>query len=246
MVKKGILVLFALCVLAFNAQAREIVFAVDATYPPMEMVDADKNIVGFCPELVRAIGQAAGFTPVLKNTAWDGIFAGLAAGRYDAIASSVSITEERKNGMDFSDPYFEVKQAVVVPKGVAIASLDDLAGKKVASQMGTTGYFVCKKIQGAEAKPYDEIGLAVEDLYNGRVDAVIADAPVASNYALQHEQYSKTLELAFMVPSETPEYLGFAVQKGNTEIAEFLNKGLKIIKTNGEYNKIYSKWFGTK
>ena len=164
------LVLLALFLMAGNALAKDVVFAVDATYPPMEMIDADKNIVGFGPEVVIAMGKAGGFNPILKNTAWDGIFAGLASGKYDAIASSVSITDERKQNMDFSDPYFEVKQGVIVPKGSGIASVADLAGKTVASQMGTTGYFLCKKIEGATAKSYDEIGLAVEDLYNGRID----------------------------------------------------------------------------
>lgn len=240
------LVLLVLFCLAGNALAKDVIFAVDATYPPMEMVDAKKNIVGFGPELVAAIGKAAGFNPVLKNTAWDGIFAGLAAGKYDAIASSVSITDERKQTMDFSNPYFEVQQGVVIPKTSTVKTLADLSGKKVASQMGTTGYFVCKKIKGAEAKPYDEIGLAVEDLYNGRVDAVIADAPVASNYALQHEQYSKKLTMAFLVPAETPEYLGFAMNKGNKEIADLINKGLAAVKASGEYDKIYAKWFSKK
>ncbi len=240
------LVLLALCLMAGNALAKDVVFAVDATYPPMEMVDAQKNIIGFGPEIVAAIGKAAGFNPILKNTAWDGIFAGLAAGKYDAIASSVSITEERKQSMDFSDPYFEVKQGVVTAKGAKIASVADLAGKTIASQIGTTGYFVCKKIEGATAKSYDEIGLAMEDLYNGRLDAVIADDAVASNYALQHEQYSQKLTLAFLIESDTPEYLGFAVNKGNTETLELINKGLAAIKANGEYDAIYAKWFGSK
>jgi polar amino acid transport system substrate-binding protein len=231
--------------MAGNALAKDIVFAVDATYPPMEMVDANKNIVGFGPDVVMAIGKAAGFNPILKNTAWDGIFAGLAGGKYDAIASSVSITEERKNTMDFTDPYFEVKQGVITAKGADIKSVADLSGKVIASQIGTTGYFVCKKIEGATAKSYDEIGLAVEDLYNGRLDAVIADDTVASNYALQHEQYSKKLALAFLIESDTPEYLGIAVNKGNTEVRDLVNKGLAAIKANGEYDKIYAKWFGS-
>ncbi len=240
------LVLLALFLMAGNALAKDVVFAVDATYPPMEMVDAQKNIIGFGPEIVAAIGKAAGFNPILKNTAWDGIFAGLASGKYDAIASSVSITEERKQSMDFTDPYFEVKQGVVAAKGANIASVADLAGKTIASQIGTTGYFVCKKIEGATAKSYDEIGLAMEDLYNGRLDAVIADDAVASNYALQHEQYSQKLTLAFLIESDTPEYLGFAVNKGNAEILELINKGLAAIKANGEYDAIYAKWFGSK
>jgi polar amino acid transport system substrate-binding protein len=240
------LLLLAFFFMAGNALAKDVVFAVDATYPPMEMIDAQKNIVGFGPEIVAAIGKAGGFNPVLKNTAWDGIFAGLEAGKYDAIASSVSITDERKQKMDFSDPYFEVKQGVITHKGVNVTSVKDLAGKTIASQIGTTGYFVCKKIEGATAKSYDEIGLAVEDLYNGRIDAVIADDAVASNYALQHEQYSQKLTLAFLIAPESPEYLGFAVNKGNKEIADLINKGLAAIKASGEYNKIYAKWFGSK
>lgn len=231
--------------LSGTALAKDLVFAVDATYPPMEMLDADKNVVGFAPEVVMAIGKAAGFNPILKNTAWDGIFAGLAGGKYDAICSSVSITEDRKKGMDFTDPYFDVKQGVVAPKGMVITSVEDLKGKTIGSQMGTTGYFMAKKIAGDQAKSYDEIGLAVEDLYNGRIEAVIADDAVASNYALQHKEYSQKLALVYMITPETPEYLGIAVKKGNDATRELINEGLKKIRENGEYDAIYAKWFGT-
>ncbi len=246
MLQRAFFVVVLMVALGSQALAKEIVFAVDATYPPMEMLDANKQIVGFGPDIVRAIGKAAGFTPVLKNTAWDGIFAGLAAGKYDAVASSVSITEERKQTMDFSEPYFEVQQGVVTAKEAKITSVKDLAGKTIASQMGTTGYFVAKKIEGVKAKSYDEIGLAMEDLYNGRLDAVIADSPVASDYALQHPQYSKKLKLAFTIASDTPEYLGIAVNKGNAEVLKLINEGLKKIKANGEYDAIYAKWFQKK
>lgn len=246
MYKKLMLTVLALCFLSSSALAKDVVFAVDATYPPMEMVDANKNIVGFGPEVVMAIGKAAGFTPILKNTAWDGIFAGLAAGKYDAICSSVSITEERKNGMDFTEPYFDVKQGVVVSKEFAFTSLDDLTGKTVASQLGTTGYFAAKKIKGVNAKSYDEIGLAFEDLYNGRVDAVIADDAVASDYALQNEQYAQKLALVHFITPDSPEYLGIAVKKGNDEIRELINDGLRKIKASGEYEAIYAKWFAAR
>lgn len=240
-----VMLLLALCLVAGNALARDIVFAVDATYPPMEMVDGEKNIVGFGPEVVMAMAKAGGFTAVLQNTAWDGIFAGLAAGKYDAIASSVSINDERKKTMDFSDPYFEVKQGVIVPKGSTIKSVADMKGKKIASQIGTTGFFACQKIEGADVRSYDEIGLAVADLYNGRLDAVIADDTVASNYAQRDEKFSEKLDLAFLISSETPEYLGFAVNKGNAEVVELINKGLAALKASGEYDKIYAKWFGS-
>ena len=240
--------LFAAVALAFTANVawaeKTITFAADCTWPPMEMLDADKNIVGFAPDLLAAMGKAGGFTPVIKNTAWDGIFAGLASGKYDAISSSVSITDERKKAMNFSDPYFEVKQGVVVDKASGIKSTADLKGKKVGAQIGTTGYFAAKKIDGAEAKSYDEVGLAIEDLYNGRIQAVICDDSVAADYALQNPQYSKKFDLAFLLKSDTPEYLGFAVQKGDKDTVATLNKALKAVKANGEYDKIFNKWFG--
>lgn len=240
-----VMLLLALCLVAGNALAKDIVFAVDATYPPMEMVDGEKNIVGFGPEVVVAMAKAGGFTAVLKNTAWDGIFAGLAAGKYDAIASSVSINDERKQTMDFSDPYFEVKQGVIVANGSSIKSVADLKGKTIASQIGTTGFFACQKIEGANVKSYDEIGLAVADLFNGRLDAVIADDTVASNYSQRDENFAAKLDTAFLIASDTPEYLGFAVNKGNAEVVDLINKGLAAIRANGEYDKIYAKWFGS-
>ena len=97
MLKKVLLILVALSTLCGSAWAEtRIVFATDATWPPMEFVNAEKEIVGFSIDFLKAAGKEAGFTPVFKNTAWDGIFAGLAVGKYDAISSSVSITELRK------------------------------------------------------------------------------------------------------------------------------------------------------
>ena len=118
-----------------------IVFATDATWPPMEFVDNQKQVVGYAIDFVTAAGKEAGFTPVFKNTAWDGIFAGLAAGKYDAVVSSVSITEERKKAMDFSEPYFTVRQALIVNKSSAVKTLAELKGQKVGGQIGTTGFF---------------------------------------------------------------------------------------------------------
>lgn len=221
----------------------EITFASDCTWPPMEFLDAEKNIVGFSPELVVAMGKAGNFKPVIMNTAWDGIFAGLAAGKYDVICSSVSITEERKGTMDFSDPYFEVKQGVLVQKDSGIATLDDLKGKVIGAQIGTTGYFAAGKVENAEAKSYDEVGLAVEDLYNGRIDAAICDDAVAYDYALQNEKYKEMLSLAFVIETDQKEYLGFALQKGDVETAKILNAALAAVKASGEYDQIYAKWF---
>ena len=99
-------------------KARTITVATDATWPPMEMVDTNKNIVGFDIDFMKAVAREAGFEVVFKNTAWDGIFGGLDAGKYDAIISSVTITEERKRQYDFSEPYINIGQILVIPKTV--------------------------------------------------------------------------------------------------------------------------------
>lgn len=243
--KKLLLSLICVLMLASVAQAKTIVFASDCTWPPMEMTDANKQCVGFGPDLVMAIAKAGGFKAEIKNTAWDGIFAGLGMGKYQAISSSVSITDERKGQMDFSDPYFEVKQGVVVKEGAAIKAEADLKGKAVGAQIGTTGYFAAQRVAGDKAKSYDEVGLAVADLAAGRLDAVICDDAVAADYALTNPEYSKALALAFLIVPEKPEYLGFAVKKGDKETKELINKGLKAVKASGEYDKIFKKWFGS-
>jgi polar amino acid transport system substrate-binding protein len=225
---------------------RTITFASDCTWPPMEMISEDRECVGFGPDLVNAMAKAGGFEAVIQNTAWDGIFAGLATGRYNVISSSVSITEERKNAMDFSDPYFEVKQGVVVRDGTPITSEADLAGKTIGAQIGTTGYFAAMRIAGNKAKSYDEVGLAITDLANGRLDAVIADDAVAADYALTNPDFSKNLHLAFLIEPEEPEYLGYAVKKGDTETLELINAALAAVRASGEYDLIFKKWFGGK
>jgi polar amino acid transport system substrate-binding protein len=222
----------------------KIVIATDATWPPMEMVDESKNIVGFDIDLMNAAAKAGGFTVEFRNTAWDGIFAGLEAGKYDAVMSSVTITDERKNTMDFSVPYINAGQILVVRTEVSgVEKLTDLKGKIVAAQIGTTGAFEIDKVKDAEKitpKTYDEIGLAFEDLANGRVDALVCDTPVAAQYALQNESYKGKLKIVGQPFTE--ELYGVAVKKGNTKILDQINKGLKKVLDSGENKAIEKNW----
>ena len=243
MLKKAVLTLVTLAVMCGSAWAEKtLVFATDATWPPMEFVNADKNIVGYSIGFLTAAGKEAGFKTEFKNTAWDGIFAGLASGRYDSISSSVSITEERQKKMDFSEPYFVVQQALIVNKDSKAAGLADLKGKKVGAQIGTTGHFAIKAAEGVEAKSYDEIGLAMEDLNVGRIAAVVCDDPVAANYALI--KYKDTLKIAGVIKSDKPEYYGFPVKKGNKEVLDLINKGIEAVKAKGIDKELKKKWIG--
>lgn len=244
MFKKLIFLGLALIFFAKPAVADEIVFAVDATWPPMEMIDENRQIVGYSIDYMNAVGKEAGFTPVFRNTAWDGIFAGLAAGNYDAICSSVSITEERKKAMDFSIPYYEVKQGLVVPKDSPAKNLEDLKGKTVGAQIGTTGYFAIQKVAGVNPRSYDEIGLAMQDLYNGRIDGVVCDDPVAAQYALNEPRFAERLHLVTVIDSDEPEYYGIAVNKGNEKILDQINMGIQAVKDKGIEDEIKKRWFG--
>jgi polar amino acid transport system substrate-binding protein len=211
----------------------KITIASDATFPPMEMVDTNKNIVGFDIDLMNAAAKAGGFTVEFKNTAWDGIFAGLKDGKYDAVMSSVTITDERKKTIDFSMPYINAGQILTVRADES----------SVGAQIGTTGAFEIDKVKAAsniKEKTYDEIGLAFEDLANGRIDGVVVDNPTAASYALQNDKYKG--KLITVGKPFTEEYYGVAVNKGNTKVLDLINAGLKKVMDAGANKAIEDKW----
>lgn len=220
----------------------KVVIATDAAFPPMEFVDENKQIVGFDIDMMNAIAERMGFQVEYKNTAWDGIFAGLESGDYDAILSAVTINDERKQTYDFSDPYINAGQTVVVRADeTAIASDKDLSGKVVGAQIGTTGAFAVQDIEGATLKEYDTIDLALQDLVNGQVDAVVVDTPVAADYALASEAFKGKLKI--VGEPFTDEYYGVVVRKGESqEFIQLFNEGLKAIKEDGTYDQIYAQW----
>ena len=223
------------------AAGKKIVVATDATWPPMEMVDANKQIVGYDIDLINAVAKEAGLAVEFKNTAWDGIFAGLDTGKYDAIISSVTITDERKAKYDFTDAYTSIGQILVVPKtDKTTKTIADLKGKKVGSQIGTTGAMEVKKVAGVESKTYDEIGLAFEDMAAGRISGVVCDEPVAAHFALKKKEYKEKFKI--VGKAFTKEGYGIVVKKGNTELVTLLNKGIKAVKAKKLDTKIHTKW----
>jgi polar amino acid transport system substrate-binding protein len=239
----GLLLIAALSLTACGPKAsKKITFGSDASFPPMEFVDAQKTVTGFDVDMIQAAAKAAGFEAEVKNVAWDGIFAGLANGEYDAILSSVTITDERKGTMDFSTPYVNAGQVIIVPKTTTdVSKPEDLKGKVVGVQISTTGDIAVGKIEGVkQKKTFDEIGLAVEDLSIGRLDAVVVDSPIAANYVLQNEKYKAKLQIVG-VPF-TEEYYGVAVKKGNQKVLDKINKGLEAIQKDGTLDKLKAKW----
>jgi len=217
------------------------VFASDATWPPMEYVDDNGDIVGFDMDLLEAVAKAAGFEYEVKNTGWDGIFAGLANGAYDAIISSVTITEERKATMNFSDPYINAGQILIVPAGYSGGDqLSDFAGKKVGVQQGTTGDFAVEDVPSIDRRAYDDVGLAVEDLVNGNLAAVVCDSVTAIDYVAANENFKGKLEV--LGEPFTEEEFGVAVQKDNAELLALINDGLAKVFADGTQSKLVDKW----
>lgn len=232
--------LAALSLTAFAAP-KSIKVATDATWPPMEMVDTNKQIVGYDIDFLKAVAKEAGVAVVIKNTAWDGIFAGLDSGQYDAIISSVTITKERQAKYDFTEPYTSIGQILIVPKSNKTAKvIADLKGKKVGAQIGTTGAMEIKKVAGVELKTYDEIGLAFEDMAAGRIFGVVCDEPVAAHFALQKKEYKDKFKI--VGKSFTKEAYGIVVKKGNKDLVALLNKGIKAVKAKKLDTKIHTKW----
>ncbi|MGL4368214.1 MAG: basic amino acid ABC transporter substrate-binding protein, partial [Spirochaetota bacterium] len=236
---------FALAAVAFTGCAQKtgekLIIASDCTWPPMEFIDGNKQMVGFDIDLINAAAKAGGFEVEVRNAAWDGIFAGLAAGKYDAVISSVTINAERKNTMDFTAPYLNAGQILIVRKDTTgKTKLADFAGKTAGAQIGTTGAFEIDKIKAVTKKSYDDIGLGMEDLLNKRIDVIVCDKPTAVSYALKNEKY----KAALMIVGEpfTEEFYGIAVKKGNSAVVDKLNAGLKKVVKSGEMKKIEDKW----
>ncbi len=215
--------------------------ATDASFPPMEYVDENRNIIGFDIDLLKAIGELVGFTPQFENVSWDGIFISLENGKYDMIASSVSITDERKLKFAFSDPYVNVGQVLVVPATDSkTTKLQELAGKQVGVQIGTTGNNTADAAKVVEVRTYAEIGLAFQDLVNGNLAGVVIDSPVAADYALVNPNFKgKVLIVGDLI---TAEPYAYTLRMDNTELLAKLNQGISTLRANGGLDAIKAKW----
>jgi polar amino acid transport system substrate-binding protein len=211
----------------------------DIPYPPFEQ-GKPGEYTGFDIELIEAIGEKIGRPVQVTDTSFETIFRDVAQGKFDAAISAATITEEREEAVDFSNPYYLSEQAVLVKEGSEIKSLAGLEGKTVGVQQGTTGQELAKEKSGAsEVRPFPEGPDAVNALKAGTVEAVIIDAPVAENAV----EKSGGIEIAENVPTE--EDYGIVVAQGETELLEQINAALKELEEDGTYAKIYEKWFHT-
>jgi polar amino acid transport system substrate-binding protein len=226
------------------APAKVYVVGTDAAYAPFESQNEKGEIVGFDIEVVQAAAAKAGIQVKFVNTPWEGIFNTLQQGDRDMIVSAVTITDERKQTMDFSDPYFDAAQLIAVKETSKVAKFADLKKLKVGVQSGTTGDEAVTKLLGKAStniKRFESTPLALKELEAGGVDAVVADNGVIANYVANNPggKFKTVSDKEFV-----PEQYGIAFKKGNTELQAKMNQGLAAIKADGSYAQIHAKYFG--
>ena len=219
--------------------------AMEPTFPPFDTIDEEtQELIGFDVDMMEAIAADQGFKLEWVNMGFDGLIPALEAGNIDIIASGMNASDDRRKIVDFSTTYYDSGLVVAVKAGnTAITSVDDLTvDMKAGGQIGTTGadlateLFESGKIK--EAKIYNGLDVAVMDLQNGAIDALINDLPVTKAYM---DSKPGTIEIVGDVLNA--ESYGYAVQKGNTELLEKINTGMQNLKDNGTFDEIYAKWF---
>ena len=215
----------------------KLLVGIDTPFPPFE-IGQPPDVSGYDIEVMDAIAKEVGVKPTYQDTGFETIFRDVQQGVFDTAAAASTITPERQQRVNFTDPYYEASQALLVTADSDIASQDDLAGATVATQDGTTGEVYANEETDAE----EVLGLpegpdAVSALQTGQVDAVIIDLPVAADALEQGQDF----ELVEEIP--TAELYGFAVSKDNTALLDAMNEALQKLKQDGTLTKLYKKYF---
>lgn len=217
----------------------------EAGFAPFEFKENNDEFKGFDMDLIRAIGAAEGYKVEISHMGFESLIPALKAGKADCAIAGMSIKPDRKKSVDFSTPYFDAGLIIAVPQASeGITKLDDLNGKKIGCQVGTTGADAANSVKTKEPKTevvvFDNIGEAFMEMEKGGLDAVVNDQAVTANYIMTTDK-GKTKMVGNVFSAE--EKYGIAVKKGNNEMLQVINDGLAKVKANGEYDKIYDKWF---
>ena len=229
---------------ASGASGKVLRVGANANFAPFESLDENQNMQGFDIDLMKALAKEAGFTVEFRNIAWENLFSSLENKDVDVLISAITITGDRKQTMDFSDPYYEITQVALMPAGKSAKTVEDLKKmSKVGVVTGNTGDLTAQKIFGATSgniARFDNVTLLAQEVENGGLDAAISDSAVIAHY-LKHNG-GKGFSTVKLPDFEVEQY-GIAVRKGDSATLEALNKALKTIRENGEYAKIEQKYF---
>lgn len=218
--------------------------AMNAEFAPFESRNEKQEIHGFDVDLMNAMAKAEGFQVEFQHKPWESLIPALTNGDADIIMSGMTITDDRKQTLDFSDSYYEIRQIVLVPQGKNIKSVEDLKkADKVGVVTGYTGDLAAQKIFGTTSQQiarFDSVPLMLKEVENGGLDAAISDSAVIANYVKNNINKGFTM---VDVPDFTVEQYGIAVKKGDTQTLNMLNNALKKVRESGEYSKIEAEYF---
>ena len=211
-------------------------FGTNAEFPPFEYVDDNGEPDGFDIALIKAVGEKLGVTVEVENMEFDALVASIGS-KIDVAIAGMTVTDERKASVDFSDSYYEAVQYVIVPADSEIAKAEDLVGKTIGVQLGTTGDFIASDdIEDTTVNQYNKGVDAVNDLINGRVDCVIIDKNPAQVFASKFEGQLIVLDGA-QFEFGVEEY-AIALPKGNADLAQKVNAALEEIKADGTFDEL--------
>jgi len=214
-----------------------LVMGTNATFPPYEFVDDNNKIVGIDAEIAEAVAKKLGKKLEIKDMEFDSLLTAVQSGAIDFALAGMTVNDERKLAVNFSDTYATGVQVVIVAEGSSIKNIDDLEGKKIGVQAGTTGDIYCTDDYGQEnVKQFTNGALAVAALKNGQVDCVVIDNEPAKSFVKANTGL-KILETEYAV-----EDYAAAISKENTKLLEDFNKALKELKEDGTIDKIIAKY----
>ncbi|PTQ56792.1 MAG: Histidine-binding protein precursor (HBP) [Candidatus Carbobacillus altaicus] len=222
------------------ATKEKIVVGSDAAYAPFEYIDTKGEIAGLDIELIKKMAELGEFEIEIRNLPWDTLFQEVKNGGVDVAISSITITEERMQTYDFTEPYFVANQLVLVKEDSPIHTFQDLKNAKyVGVQNATTGHYVVQELLGKTSpkiKSYESTPLAIQDMVNGGSDAVVADNAVVLEYIKNNPNVKFR---SFDDPSFEKEYYGLMVKKGNQKVLDLLNSALQKAKEEGVIKHIF-------
>lgn len=231
--------------LSTQAFAETLKVGTHPTFAPFEFSDQDGNVIGFDLDVIKAIAKANGDEIQIESMPFDGLIPSLLTGNIDVIISGMTITDARKRRVLFTDGYYDSNLSYLIKKDKAdvYTSAEALKGKTVCVQIGTTGHAFADTITPGNVKALNNESDAILELSNGGCEAVINDRPV-NLYYLKKSNLDTLVDVVDPKFKENVDSFGIAVRKGNNELLEKLNKGLKDLQASGELDKIHVKWFG--
>lgn len=214
---------------------KTLVMATNAEFPPYEYYEGEE-VIGIDVDIAKAVAEELGMELKIEDMAFDSVIPAVSSGKADIALAGLTVTDERKENLNFTDTYAKATQVIIVKEDSAIAGPDDLEGKKIGVQLGTTGDLYASDIKDAEVEQYNKGFEAVQATMQGKIDAVIIDSEPAKEFVAEAEGL-KILDEAF-----TEEEYAIGIAKDNDELLEKVNKALKSLKESGKLDEIVAEY----